>query len=70
MWELLLLLFIFLSMGATVFWIFMLIDCSTQEVGANQWRWVVIIVMTHSIGALVYYYYQRPKRLAAFKKPV
>jgi len=63
MWEILIVIFIALNIAGTVFWIYMLIDCATQEVGQDKLVWVVILVATHWVGSLVYYFYQRPKRL-------
>jgi hypothetical protein len=68
MWEILILLFIVLNIAGTVFWIYMLIDCATQEVGQDKLMWVVILVATYWVGSMVYYFYQRPKRLALLQQ--
>lgn len=49
---------------ATVFWIWMLIDCALHEpsVGNDRLVWVVIICLTHFLGALVYFLVRRPHR--------
>lgn len=62
-WDILVNVFMLLSVAGTVFWIYVLIDCSTNEPNQNKMMWIVIVVVTHWIGALVYYFYQRPKRL-------
>lgn len=51
---------------STVFWIWMLIDCATKEPSASNDKivWVIIILLTHWIGAAIYYFVRRPKRIA------
>lgn len=63
--------FFFLIFGAiallgTVFWIWMLIDCVTKETdeGNNRLIWVLVIVLAHLIGALIYYFVRKQKRIA------
>jgi hypothetical protein len=48
------------------FWIWMIIDCATKEPseGNDKLVWIVIIVFTHIIGALIYYFVRRPRRIA------
>jgi hypothetical protein len=50
----------------TIFWIWMLIDCVTKETdeGNSRLIWVLIIVLTHLIGALIYYFVRKQKRVA------
>lgn len=49
----------------TIFWIWALIDCATNEssVGNDKVVWVVIIAVTHWVGALIYLLVRRPKRI-------
>lgn len=51
----------------TLFWIWMLIDCAIHEPsgGNDKVIWILIIIFTHFIGALIYYLVRRPvhKRL-------
>ncbi len=63
-----LLLFLAVAVGGTVFWIFMIIDCATKEPsqGNEKLIWILIIIFTHLIGALVYYFVRRPQRIAQF----
>ena len=51
-------------MAMTVFWLWMLVDCVTKETNEGNERlvWIIIIVFTHFIGALIYYFLRRPKR--------
>jgi hypothetical protein len=50
----------------TIFWIMMLVECATKEsdVGNTKIVWVIIVVFTHFIGALIYYFVRRPQRYA------
>lgn len=47
------------------FWIWMLIDCATNETdaGNNKLVWILIIVFAHVIGALIYFFVRRPQRM-------
>ena len=60
--EILLLLFsIFLvplGLLATAFWIWMLIDCIKNEnIGGNEKiAWVLVIALTHLLGAVIYFF--------------
>ena len=65
----LLFLFVFLAFGAigiagTILWIWMIIDCATNEPpeGNEKIVWILIIVFTHWIGALIYLIVRRPER--------
>ncbi len=59
--------FLFLGVGiiGTVFWLWMLIDCATKEPssGNDKLIWILIILLTHLIGALIYFLVRRPKRI-------
>ncbi|MFH1737715.1 MAG: PLD nuclease N-terminal domain-containing protein [bacterium] len=56
-----LLLFGVLAMAA---WIWMLVECATKEPpGYDKVVWTLIIIFTHVIGAVIYYYARRPKRI-------
>ena len=54
-----------LGLASTAFWIWMLIDCATKEPdqGHTKAVWILIIVFTHWIGALIYLLARRPDRL-------
>jgi len=53
-----------LAILATVFWIWMLVDCALHEPseGNDKLVWVVIILFTHALGAIIYFLVRRPKR--------
>jgi NADH:ubiquinone oxidoreductase subunit 6 (subunit J) len=58
--------FIGVALVATLFWVWMLVDCATKEPreGSEKLVWVIIIVLTYWIGAAIYYLVRRPRRLA------
>lgn len=65
--ELLAILVVALIMaGSTGFWIWMLVDCITKESDAGNTKicWILAIVFTHVVGALIYYFVRRDQRLA------
>ncbi len=49
----------------SVFWIWMLIDCAKNEPreGNDRIVWVLIIALTHFLGAAIYYFARRPERI-------
>ena len=59
------LVFLVFGIGGTVFWSWMIVDCATREksVGNERLTWMLIIVLTHCIGALAYLLVRRPKRI-------
>jgi hypothetical protein len=62
--------FLLIMVAGTVFWIAMLIDCAKYEPSAGNEKvvWILIIVFTHVLGALVYYFSQkRSRRFAAHR---
>ncbi len=69
--SLMVILFSFLAIcvaiGATVFWVWMVIDCATKEPseGNDKIVWLLIILLTNIIGALIYYFVRRPQRISA-----
>lgn len=54
-----------IGLASMAFWIWMLIDCATKEpdTGNTKAIWILIIVFTHWIGALIYLLVRRPERL-------
>jgi hypothetical protein len=57
--------FFSLAVVGTAFWIWMLVDCATKETtqGNEKLVWVLIILLTHWIGAAIYFFVRRPKRM-------
>jgi len=58
---------LFVALGFA-FWIWMLVDCATKEPseGNDKLIWVLIVVLGHFIGALIYYFVRRPQRYARY----
>ena len=48
----------------SIFWIWMLIDCATSEFKGKNDKivWILIIILLHIVGALVYYVIIKKKR--------
>lgn len=59
------LMFLVFVVGGTILWIWMIIDCATREKseGNDKLIWILVIVLTHWIGALIYLLVRRPKRI-------
>ncbi len=59
-----------LGILALVFWIWMLIDCVTNEPseGNDKLIWVLIIVLLSWLGALIYWFVRRPQRIKQLGK--
>jgi Phospholipase_D-nuclease N-terminal len=66
---LLLAIFFFLPLGllGTAFWIWMLVDCVKNERISSDAKivWVLVIALTHFIGAIIYFFVGRQPRRAA-----
>ena len=60
--------FFVLAIGGTVLWIWMIVDCATHEPseGNDKVIWILVIVLTHWIGALIYLLARRPKRIQQY----
>ncbi len=54
---------ILLGILLAIFWVFMLIDAieSEQESKVKKWLWIIIIIATLPLGALLYYLFGRKK---------
>ena len=55
-----------LSLGAFILWIWTLIDCIKNEPaeGNDKIIWILLIVLTNWVGALIYLIVRRPQRKA------
>lgn len=53
-----------ISVGGTVLWIWMLIDCLSNESseGNDKIIWALVLIFTHGLGGLLYYFIRRPER--------
>lgn len=58
--------FILIGIVGSILWLWMLIDCLVHEPseGNDKLIWVLVIIFTHFVGALIYFFVQRPKRHA------
>jgi len=57
-------LFFGIGLLGTAFWIWMLIDCITKETDRSNERllWIIVIVFTHLLGAILYFILRKNKR--------
>lgn len=65
---LLMLVFVPMVLLLLAFWVWMLVDCATKEPSAGNDKviWILVIIFTHWIGALIYYFVRRPERKRLF----
>ena len=58
------------SLMATAFWIWMIIDCANNEPseGNDKIVWILVIVLTGFLGAAIYYFARRPNRICKYGK--
>lgn len=56
--------FLLLVIASSVFWIWMLVDCLTNESsqGNEKIVWLLVIVLLHGVGAFLYLVVRRPQR--------
>ncbi len=52
------------NLADLAFWIWMIVDCTVHEPrgASNRPAWIVLIVLTHCVGAAIYFFARRPKR--------
>lgn len=57
-----------LGVGGTILWIWVIVDCATKEKseGNDKLIWMLVILLTHWIGALIYLLARRPKRIQQY----
>jgi hypothetical protein len=57
-----------IGFGVMVFWIWMIVECATKEPnqGNDKIVWILIIVLAGWLGALIYYFVRRPRRIAQY----
>jgi len=53
------------SIAGMAFWIWMLVDCLTKvrSDGNDKLIWTLVIIFGNWIGALIYFFVQRPKNI-------
>ncbi|MBM4090291.1 MAG: PLDc_N domain-containing protein [Planctomycetes bacterium] len=56
------------SVGLIAFWIWMLVDCASNEpsTGNDKLIWILVIVLAGLLGALIYLIARRPQRKAQY----
>ncbi|MBV9259526.1 MAG: PLDc_N domain-containing protein [Ktedonobacteraceae bacterium] len=54
-----------LAILGSVFWIWMIVDCATNEPRNTNDKiiWLLVIIFVHFVGALLYYLIRRPERI-------
>ena len=59
-----------LVVAGTVFWVWMLIDCLTNEPseGNDKLIWVLVIFFLDLLGGVIYYFARRPERIRIYGK--
>ena len=59
-----------LGVAAFIFWVWALVDCIRNEPaeGNDKLIWVLVILLLHGIGALIYFFARRPERIRRFGK--
>ncbi len=57
-------LLILLMLLGTILWVWMLVDCATNQSlkGNEKVVWVIIIAVTNLLGAVLYFFIRRPQR--------
>lgn len=60
--------FALISLLATIFWVWMLIDCLTKEPseGNDKLIWGLVIFLGSLPGALIYYFFRRGDRIKKY----
>jgi sterol desaturase/sphingolipid hydroxylase (fatty acid hydroxylase superfamily) len=53
------------SVLATAFWVWMIIDCANNEPseGNDKIAWILVIILAGFLGAVIYYFARRPSRM-------
>ena len=55
-----------IALLGTVLWIWMLVDCAMNEPSTDNTKivWILIILFTHVLGAIIYFLVRRPQRIS------
>ena len=62
----LILLFVALGLVITAFWVWMLVDCANSPmVTSDKTAWILIILFTNILGAVLYFFIPRGERMRA-----
>jgi hypothetical protein len=56
-------LFGLIALLGTIFWIWTIVDCALSEPSSDEKiMWLLIVILTHFIGAAIYFFARRPTR--------
>jgi len=60
-----------LTLIAEGFWIWMLVDCATNQrlVGNEKTVWILVVIFTNWLGAIIYFFAGRPRRFDPLPVP-
>ena len=58
---------VLISLAVTIFWLWMLTDCASNESseGNDKLIWILIILFVPLFGSVIYYLVRRPQRIKA-----
>jgi membrane protein DedA with SNARE-associated domain len=58
---------VLISLAVTIFWLWMLTDCASNEPseGNDKLTWILIILFVPVFGSVIYYFFRRPERIKA-----
>lgn len=63
------LLIILIVVGGGTLWVWMIVDCATNEPsGSEKIVWILIVLLGGCIGGAIYLIVRRPKRIQQFGK--
>ena len=56
------------GLAMTAFWIWMIIEVATKEPAEepNKIMWLLIVILVHGLGALIYFLARRPERIRKY----
>ena len=59
-----------MAIASLVLWIWALVDCAQNEPseGNDKVVWILVIVLTHALGAVLYLLIRRPQRIRQYGK--
>lgn len=59
------LIFFVIGILGTIFWIWIIVDCATNEPseGNDKLIWILVVILAGLIGAAIYYFVRRPERI-------
>ena len=52
------------GIGGGLFWLWMLVDCASNEKAEYRVGWILVLVLANVFGAVAYFFLRRQQRLA------